>query len=112
MTCSPALNLKPSAKKSEEGITVKMINEHIIKGLLKNKIIYRFKLIYSHARLSGITSLSMFLLMKSKNLLLAGLAKFLVLKKCFCFYQQMCFSFLPMEHVNFRKIIHGKTIIL
>ena len=78
---SPVLNLKPSAEKFEEGIAVKMINEHIIKALLKSKIIYSFELVYSHGLVSGITNLSMFLLMKPKNLLLAGLAKSLVLKK-------------------------------
>ena len=98
------MNLKPSAEKFEEGITVKMINERIIKALLKSKIIYNFGLIYSRGLVSGITSLSMFLLMRPKNLLLAGLARSLVLKKCFCFYQEMCFSFLAMGHVNFRKM--------
>ena len=81
-----------------------MINERVIKALLKGKIIYSFKLIYSHFLVSGITSLSMLLLIKPKNLLLAGLAKSLILKKCFCFYQEICFSFLPIGHVNFRKM--------
>ena len=67
VTCSPALNLKPSAKKFEEGITVKMINERIIKALLNSKIIYSFKLIYSHGLLSRATSFSMFLLRNPKT---------------------------------------------
>ena len=76
------MNLKPSAEKFEEGMAVKMINERLIKALLRSKIIYSFELlIYSHGLVSGITSFSMFLLMKPKNLLLAGLAKSLVLKK-------------------------------
>ena len=72
------MNLKPSAEKFEEGMTVEMINERIIKALLKSKIIYSFELIYGHGLVSGITSLSMFLLVRPKNLLLAGLAKSLV----------------------------------
>ena len=98
------MNLKPSAEKFEEGMAVKMINERIIKALLKSKIIYSFELIYSHGLVSEIPSLSMFLLMRLESLLLTGLAKSLVLKKCFCFYQEICFSFLPMGHVNFRKM--------
>ena len=81
MRWSPVSDLKPSAEKSEERVIVKMINEDIIKALLKSKIIYSFKLIYSHGLAFGIISLSMFLLMKAKNLLLAGLVKSLVLKK-------------------------------
>ena len=87
MTWSPVLNLKPSAEKFEERMAVKMIVEPIIKALLKSKIIYDFQLIYSHGLVSGITSLSMFLLMRSECLLLAKLAKY------FCFYQEICFRF-------------------
>ena len=90
------LDLKPNAEKFEEGMTVIMIKKRIIKALLKSKKTYSFKLIYSHGLVSAITSLSMFLLMRPKNLLLAGLAKSLVLKKCFCFYQEICLSFLTM----------------
>ena len=99
------LNLKPSAEKFEEGMTIKMINERIIKTLLKRKIIYSFELIYNHGLVSGITSLSMFLMMRPKNLLLAGLAKYLVLKKCFCFYQKISFRFFLMERFYFRKML-------
>ena len=98
------MNLKPSAEKFEEGMTVKLINERKIKVILKSKIIYSFELIYSHGLVSEITSLSIFLLMRPKNFVLAGLAKSLVLKKYFCFYQEICFSFLPVGHVNFRKM--------
>ena len=70
-----------------------MIIERIIKALLKRKIIDSFKLIHSHDLVSGITSLSIFLLMRPESLALAGLAKSLVLKNCFCFYQRKCFSF-------------------
>ena len=93
MTRSRVLNLKPSAEKMEPRMKVKMITESIIKELLKNKIVYSFELIYSHGLVSGVTSLSMFLLRKHESLLLARLAKSLVLKKCFCFYQGICFSF-------------------
>ena len=89
MTWSPVLNFKPSAEKFEEGMTFKTINERIIKALLKSKLIYSFELIYSHDLVSGVTSLSMFLLMKPKNRLLARLAESLVLKKCFCVYQEV-----------------------
>ena len=46
---------------------------------------------------------------------LAGLVKSLDLKKKMLFYQEICFSFLPLPHVSFRKIqilltTHGKTI--
>ena len=98
------MNLKLRAESFEQRIKVKMIIEHIIKALLKNKIIYSFKLIYSHGLVSGITSLSMFLLKRPASPLLAGLAKSLVLKKCFCFYQGICFSFLPVPYINFRKM--------
>ena len=101
---SPVWNLKLSAEKFEEGMTVKIINERTIKALLKSKIIYSFELIYSHGLVSGTTSLSTFLLMRPKNVLLAGLAKSLFSKKCFCFYQEICFSFLPMGPVNFREM--------
>ena len=77
------MNLKPKAEKFDERMIVKMIIGHIIKAFLKRKIIYSFELIYSLGLVPGITSLSMFLLMKPKSLLLAGLAKTLVLKKCF-----------------------------
>ena len=75
-----------------------MIIEPIMKALLRSKIIYGFKLIYSHGLVSGITSLSMFLLMIPESLVLAGLAK------CFCFYQVICFSFFTNGNVNFRKM--------
>ena len=83
---------------------VKMIIEYIIKVLLKSKIIYSFELFYSHDLVSGITSLSMILLKRPASLLLVGLAKSLVLKKCFCFYQGICFSFLPMPYVKCGKM--------
>ena len=50
--------------------------------------------------MSGITSLSMFSLMRPENLLLAGLAKSLLLKKYFLY----ALVLLPMRHVNFRKM--------
>ena len=103
MTWSPVLNLKPKVEKFEGKMTFKMIIGLIAKALLKNNI-YSFELIFSHGLVSGITSLSMLLLMRPEYLPLAGLAKSLVLKKCLCFYQEMCFSLLPMGHVNFRKM--------
>ena len=93
-----------------------MIIEHIIRVVLKNKMIDSFELIYGHVLVSGITSLSVLLLIRSESVLLAGLAKSLILKKCFCFYQQICFSFFTNGACKFWKdinsIIHGKTIIL
>ena len=74
-------------------MTLKMIIERIVQALLKSKIIYSFELIYSHGLVSEITSFNMFLLMRPESLLLAGLGKSLVLKKCFYFYQEKCFSF-------------------
>ena len=82
---------------------VKMIIEGIVKALLKSKIIYSFELIYNHGLVFGITSWSVFLLRRPKSVLLAGLAKSLLLKKCFCFHQDVCFSFFYKLHVNFRK---------
>ena len=82
----PVLNLKPSEEKFEERMTIKIMTERIIKALLKSKISYSFKLIYSHGLVSRITSLSMFLLIRPESLLLAGLAKSLVLIKCFHFF--------------------------
>ena len=83
---------------------VKMIIERIMKALLKSKLIYSFELIYDLGLMSGNTTLGMFLLRRPQYLLLAGLAKSLVLKKYFCFLQDICFSFLQMGHVNFRKM--------
>ena len=80
------MNLKPSAEKFEERMTIKMIIERIIKSLLKSKLVDSFELIYNHGLVSGISSLSMILLMIPENLLLAGLVKSLVLKKWLCFY--------------------------
>ena len=56
MMWSPAWNLKPRGERFEQRMKVKMIIEHIIKALLKSKIIYSFELIYSHGLVSGITS--------------------------------------------------------
>ena len=62
MTWSPVLKLKPRVDMFEQRMKVKMIIEHIIEALLKSKIVYMFELIYSHGLVSGINSLSMFLL--------------------------------------------------
>ena len=61
-------------------MTVKIIIGRIIKALFiyiysKGQDICRFELIYSHGLVSGITSLSMFLMMRPESFLLAGLAK-------------------------------------
>ena len=96
---------KPLSVLDKDNVTFSTaIIEHIIKALLKSKIVYRLELIYSHGLVSGITSLSMFLLKRLASLLLSGLVKSLVFKKCFCFYQVICFSFLPMPYVSFRKM--------
>ena len=112
MTWSPALNLKSKAQKLEDRMIVKMIIERIIKILLKNKIIYSFELICSHHLVSGITSFSMILLMRPECLIVAGITKCLVLTKCFCFYQEICFSFSSNRACTFWKdvndIITGK----
>ena len=62
MTSSPVLKLKPRVEMFEQRMEVKMIIEHIIEALLKSKIVYSFELIHSHGLMSGINSLSMFLL--------------------------------------------------
>ena len=82
---------------------VKLIIERIMKALLKSKIIYSFELIYNHGPVSGITSLSMFLLRRPDYLLLGGLDKSLVLKNAFVFIR-IYFSFLQKGNVNFRKM--------
>ena len=93
-----------------------MIIERIIKALLKRKITCSLELIYSHSLVSGITSLSMLLLMRPESTLLAGIAKSLVLKKCFGFCQEIRFTFFYKwgMHITERLniIIKGKTIIL
>ena len=94
VTWRPVLNLKPSAERFERRMKVKMIIKRIMKALLKSKIIYSSELIYSHGLVSKIISLSMFLLRRPEYLLLDGFAKSLVLKICFCFHQDICFSFL------------------
>ena len=104
MTRSRVLNLKPSAEMFEQRKKFKTIFQHIIKALLKSKIIYSFELIYRHGLVSGITSLRMFLPRRAESRLLAGLAKPFVLKKCFCFYQEMYFNFILARHINFRKM--------
>ena len=98
MAWRPTLNLKPSAERFEQRMKAKMIIERIRKALLKSKINYKFELIYNHGLVSGITSLSMFLMRRSEYLLLAGLAKSLVLKKCFCFHKDIRFSFFTNMH--------------
>ena len=62
MTWIPVLKLKPRVDMFEQRMKVKMIIEHIIETLLKIKIVYSFELTYSHGLVSGINSLSMFLL--------------------------------------------------
>ena len=81
---------------------VKMIIEHIIKALLKRKIFCRFELIYSHGLVSEITSLSMFLLRRSENLLSAGLAKFWVMKKCRPYFNTLLHA-VPTQNALFEK---------
>ena len=103
------MNLNWSKEKFEERMAVKMTIESIIKALLKSKITYSFELIYSHGLVPGITSLSMFLLMRPESLLLAVLAKSLVLKKCFCFYQEISFSFFTNGECKFYK--DGNSIL-
>ena len=70
------------------------------KSIIEEQNIYNFQLIYSHDLVSGITSLSLYLLIRSKSLLLPELAKSLVLKKCF-FYQEICFSSFTNEACKF-----------
>ena len=98
MTCSrhlvPILNLKPSVERFEQRMKFIMIIQRIINVLWKSKLIYSFELIYSHGLVSGITSLSMILPRRPANFLIAVLTKSLIPKKCFCFYQEICFSFL------------------
>ena len=83
-------------------MTVKMIIEHIIKALLKSKIIYSFELIYSQGLVTGITSLSMLLLMRPERLLLSGTGKIFDFEKNdFVFIRKYILVFLP---VSFRKM--------
>ena len=77
---------------------------------------YSFKLNYSHGLVSVITNLSTFLLTTLKALS-AGLAKSLLLKKCFCFYQEIYLLVFSHQYAckvwkDGISIIHGKTIIL
>ena len=50
---------------------VKMIIERITKELLNRKIINSFEIIYNHGLVSGITSLSVFLLRRPESLIFA-----------------------------------------
>ena len=70
-----------------------MAIEHIIKMLMKSKISYSLELIYSDGLVYGITSLSMFLLMRPKSLLLVGLAKSLVWQNAFVFIRKYVLVF-------------------
>ena len=88
------MNFKLSAERFERRMKVKMIIELIMKASEKSKIIYSSELFYNHGLVYVITSLSMFLLRRPYYLLLAELVKSLVLKKGFCFHQDICFSFL------------------
>ena len=67
-------------------IILTFIIQRLLKALLKSKIIYNIDLIYNDGLVPAITSLSVFLRMRPESILLAGLAKSLVLKKWFCFY--------------------------
>ena len=117
VTWSPVFNLKPIGEHFEQRMKVKIDHWlYQIKASLKSKTVYSFELIYSHGLVSGKTSLSMFFLGRPESVLLAGLAKPLVLKKCLCCYQEICFSFFTNAVCKFQKdvnsIIHGKMIIL
>ena len=85
------------------------------KSITQGQNIYSFELIYSHGLVSKITSLSNFLLIRSERLLLPLLDKSSVLKKCFCFYQEIYFSLFTNEVCKFWKvlnsIIYGKKIV-
>ena len=112
MTRSPALNLKLRAESFEQRMKVKMIIEHIIKALLKNKIIYSFKLIYSHGLVSGITSLSMFLLKRPASPLLASwTSQIFGFKKVPLFLSRNMFQFFNNSVYKFQKDVNKKTII-
>ena len=80
-TCFEFKTQRWEVKVKEQLMKVKMISE----ALLKSKLVYSFELIYNHGLVPCITSLGMFLLSRPESLLLAGLAKSLVLKKYFCF---------------------------
>ena len=81
---------------------VTMIIEHIIKALLKSKIIYSFKLIYSHGLVSRITVYVF--TEETRKPSFSWTSQIFGFKKGFCFYRGICFSFLPMPYVNFRKM--------
>ena len=93
MKWRPVLKLKLSAQRFERRMKVKMIIKRIMKALLIRKLIYSFDLIYNHGLVFGITSLSMFLLRRLKYLLLAGLAKSVVLRKVPFFSSAYMFYF-------------------
>ena len=63
-----------------------MIIERNHKSIIEEQNIYSFELIYSHGLVSGITSLSMFLMMRPESLLLAWLGESLDLKICLSFF--------------------------
>ena len=107
MTWGPVLNLKSRAERFEQRMKVKVIIKRITDGLLKRKWIYSFEL--------G-TPGWVYFFRRELTTLLAGLTKLWFRKKCFCFYQEICFSFFINTTCKFWKdsnsIIYGKTIFL
>ena len=83
---------------------VKMIMESIIKAFLKNKIIYSFELIYNHSLVSGITSLSVFN-EETQKPSFSWASQIFGFEKCFCFHQDICFSFFANGACKFWKDI-------
>ena len=66
--------------------------ERIMKLFLKRKIVCSFELIYNHGLVSGITSLSVF----TEDTLKPSFSwacRVFGFEKCFCFHQNICFSF-------------------
>ena len=93
MTWKSVLILKPSTERFEQRMNVKIIVGRIIKGLMKNKTIYRSELIYNHSQHYSNTSLTMFLMRRPESFLLTGPAKALVLKKMLLFSSGNMFCF-------------------
>ena len=95
---------------------VKMTIVHIIKSLLKSKIIYNFELIYRHGLVSGITSLSDFTV-EINQPSFSWTSQIFNFRKMFLFLSgNLSFSFFTNTACKFWKdvnsIIHGKAIIL
>ena len=111
MTWNPVLNLKPKAEKFEERVTVKIIIEHITKALFIYIYSKGKKYLYFRTNLQSWTGawchrFDYVFNDKTRKHSFSPTSQIFGFEKMllYCFYQEICFTFLPMGHENFRKM--------